>query len=104
MLVDKVKRNHTISRHICVDHCVLLLQHLSTNMHFIAKLFKDQLNRSKAACSFMFLISLGTSPKLGPVLTLFEVDPRLLMVQRLIFYVEVIFYFFIYFYLQASRD
>ena len=50
------KKKPTISRHICVDHCILLLQHLSTHMHFITNgyrtLFKNQLDRSKATCSF----------------------------------------------------
>ena len=29
------KENRAILRHVCVDHCILLLQHLSTQMHFI---------------------------------------------------------------------
>ena len=41
-----------------MDHCILLLQHLSTHMHLITNgyrtPFKDQLDRSKATCSFKF--------------------------------------------------
>ena len=41
-----------------MDHCILLLQHLSNHMHFIKKqlqtLFIYQLVRSKATCSFKF--------------------------------------------------
>ena len=56
VLVRTVKENHAISRQICVDHCILLLQHLSNHMHFITngykRFFIDQLDRSKATCSF----------------------------------------------------
>ena len=49
-------QNHTFSRQICVDHCILLLTHLSNHMHFITnglqRLFIDKLGRSKATCSF----------------------------------------------------
>ena len=31
------KENHAISRQTCVDHCILLLKHLSNHMHFIKK-------------------------------------------------------------------
>ena len=34
------KRNHAILRHICVDHCILLLKHLSNHMHFITNGYK----------------------------------------------------------------
>ena len=35
VLVRKVKESHAILRHICVDHCILLLKHLSNHMHFV---------------------------------------------------------------------
>ena len=37
VLVDDInkKENRAISRHVCVDRCILLLQHLSNHMHFI---------------------------------------------------------------------
>ena len=34
------KRKTAILRHVCVDHCILLLQHLSTQMHFITNGYK----------------------------------------------------------------
>ena len=59
VLVDEVKVNLAILGHVCVDHCILLLKHLSTHNAFYIKrlqmLFKDQLGRSKAACSFQLL-------------------------------------------------
>ena len=55
VLVRRVKGNHAILRQMCVDHCILLVKHLS-NHAFCNKrlqtLFKDQLVRSKATCSF----------------------------------------------------
>ena len=36
----RLKENRAISRHVCVDHCILLLQHLSTHMHFITNGYK----------------------------------------------------------------
>ena len=55
VLVVKVKRKPRNFKAFCVDHCILLLQHLFTHMHFITNgykmLFKDQLVRSKATCS-----------------------------------------------------
>ena len=56
MLVSKVIGKLPISRQIRVDHCILLLKHLSNHNAFYNKrlqmLFKDQLDRSKATCSF----------------------------------------------------
>ena len=50
------RENHAVLRHISVDHCILLLKHLSTHMHFITNgyrmLFKDQFDRSKATFFF----------------------------------------------------
>ena len=34
------KKNRAISRHVCVDYCILLLQHLSTLMHFTTNGYK----------------------------------------------------------------
>jgi hypothetical protein len=44
-----------------VDHCILLVNHLSNHTHFIQTLFKDQLDRSKATCSFnhCFVLRMG---------------------------------------------
>ena len=36
-----VKENHAISRHICVDHCILLLQHLSNHNDFITNGYRN---------------------------------------------------------------
>ena len=51
----KRKINRAISRHICV-YIISTLKHLSNHMHLITNgyrmLFKDQLDRSKATCSF----------------------------------------------------
>ena len=49
--------NQAISRLICVDHCILLLNHLSNHKYAfynkrLQTLFKDQLDRSKATCCF----------------------------------------------------
>ena len=41
--------------HVCVDHCILLLQHLYPYAFYnkrLQTLFKDQLDRSKATCTF----------------------------------------------------
>ena len=56
VLVDEVKRKpRNFKAYFCVDHCILLLQHLSNHIDFITNgyrtLFKDQLDRSKATCS-----------------------------------------------------
>ena len=54
------KENRAILRQTCVDHCILLLKHLSNHMRFIKNrlqtLFIDQLVRSKATCSFKTLL------------------------------------------------
>ena len=57
VLVDRVTRKpRNFEAYLCIDHCILLLKHLSNHMHFITNgyrtLFKDQLDRSKATCSF----------------------------------------------------
>ena len=40
VLVDEVKENLAILGHVCVDHCILLLKHLSTHMRFISNGYK----------------------------------------------------------------
>ena len=40
VLFNEIKGHRAISRYVCVDHCSLLLQHLSTQMHFITKGYK----------------------------------------------------------------
>ena len=69
VLVRTVKANLAISRQTCVDHCSLLLKHLS-NLAFYTKwlqtLFIDQLVRSKATCSFKQFFCLSSSMKLAP--------------------------------------
>ena len=39
-LSTRLKENHAISRRVCVDHCILLLPHLSPHMHFIINGYK----------------------------------------------------------------
>ena len=56
VLVDEVKiKPRNFEAHLCRSF-ILLLQHLSNRMHFITNgyrtLFKDQLGRPKATCSF----------------------------------------------------
>ena len=64
-----------VNSHVCVDHCILLLKHLSNhNMHFITNgyntFFVDQLALSKATCPFNLhtdyeSISIPTSRNVG---------------------------------------
>ena len=39
-LSTRLEENRAISRHVCVDHCNLLLQHLSIHMHFVTNGYK----------------------------------------------------------------
>ena len=52
----KEKENHAILRQICVDHCILLLKHLSNHMYFITNGYKCflyfPLVRPKATCPY----------------------------------------------------
>ena len=50
--------DRAISRHICVDHCIILFL-TSFYPYAFYTLFKDQLDRSKATCSFKYSISNG---------------------------------------------
>ena len=61
VLVRNVKEKRAILIDTCVDHCILLLKHLS-NHAFDNKRFqtlvKDQLDRTKAMCSFNIVYGL----------------------------------------------
>ena len=56
------KENHAISRQTCVNHCILLLKHLSNHMHFIRNGYKRFLQtnssdpRQRVPLMYVFLI------------------------------------------------
>ena len=53
LLVDEVKEHRAISRHICVDHCICYFYNIFLPICILLQtLSKDQLDRSKATCSF----------------------------------------------------
>ena len=58
-----------MSRHVSVDHCILLLQHLSTYMHFITNGYKRFSKTSSTNLRQrvpLILLHLNQTPTLGP--------------------------------------
>ena len=57
------RKNHAISKHICVDHYIPLLKYLSNHIQLQQTVLIDQLDRSNATCPFKFPSSVMTEQK-----------------------------------------